>query len=486
MKSITRFTNNLHGNKCLNCESQISEANNFCPVCGQVNDMNRISLKQYFSEYLAGFYSFDNRFLKTIFPLVLKPGLVSKNYVEGKRMRYVNPFQLYLHITILFFLILGIFGTIDRFKPGTDRKSEILKELNTANPNIVVDSVASISLRELHNKEYGMDSADVEKMSSKIIAARENLKTTLKDSLTLENKMQRMKAYATSLVDSGEYNAIFQDPGVLASQKDSVFELLLFKIDQKADTLIDTGEKVMIDEFDKLEVLWDLSGEKQTLKRTAFDHMQGLWRDQGIDYQIPKRYYYDNTVTRSDNKGSKLYRKVKAFMAYEKENPDTNVETALADLGYPTSYANVFLYSKSKDWNTAGTDPDFWKSYLDRILSRVSVALFFLLPIFTLMVSLLYIRRKYNYTEHLVFVFHVQTVFFILLMLFIILGRFVNSEAVIWIFLLLFMIYLYKALRKFYEQGRIKTLLKYLLLNVSFLVLALIGGVIISFIAFLI
>lgn len=486
MKSITRFTNNLHGNRCLNCDSQISEENNFCPVCGQVNDMNRISLKQYFSEYLAGFYSFDNRFIKTIVPLVLKPGLVSKNYVEGKRMRYVNPFQLYLHITILFFLVLGIFSTIDQFQPGSDRKSEILKELNTANPNVLVDSVANRTLEELRKNKYALDSTETEVISRNIMAARENLKTSGEDSLSMEDKITRIKTFAASLIDEGDYNALLSDPRISAGRKDSVFEQLLQKIDREADTLIDTGEQIMVDEFAKLGRIWELSGEKQTLKREAFDHLQELWQAEGVDYKIPKRYYYDNAVTRSDSNGSRLYRKVKAFMAYEKENPDTNVETALADLGYPTSYANVFLYSKSKDWNTAETDPEFWKSYLDRILSRVSVALFFLLPIFTLIVSLLYIRRKYNYTENLVFVFHVQTVFFILLMLFIILGRFVHNNAVIWIFLLLFMIYLYKALRKFYEQGRFKTLVKYVLLNVSFLVLALIGGVIISFIAFLI
>jgi hypothetical protein len=40
-------------------------------------------------------------------------------------------------------------------------------------------------------------------------------------------------------------------------------------------------------------------------------------------------------------------------------------------------------------------------------------------------------------------------------------------------------------MRKFYQQGRIKTLIKYILLNTAFMLLALIGGVIISFIAFM-
>ena len=113
MKSITRFTRNIRGNKCLNCENDISEDNNFCPNCGQVNDLQKVSLKQYLSAYFDDFFSFDSRLLKTIVQLIFKPGYVTKNYVEGRRMRYMNPFKLYLQITILFFLVVGIFSTID-------------------------------------------------------------------------------------------------------------------------------------------------------------------------------------------------------------------------------------------------------------------------------------------------------------------------------------------------------------------------------------
>ena len=109
MKSITRFTKNIRGNKCLNCENSISEEDNFCSRCGQVNDLKKVSLKQYLSAYFDDFLSFDSRLLNTIVGLIFKPGFVTKNYVEGKRMSYVNPFKLYIQITILFFLLIGIF-----------------------------------------------------------------------------------------------------------------------------------------------------------------------------------------------------------------------------------------------------------------------------------------------------------------------------------------------------------------------------------------
>lgn len=173
-------------------------------------------------------------------------------------------------------------------------------------------------------------------------------------------------------------------------------------------------------------------------------------------------------------------------MEYQKEHPDVSTYMALDALDYEKNYWNVFLYSKSGDWNEAVEDPEnYGAEFKDRILSRVSVALFFLLPLFTLVVSLLYLRRKFNYTENLVFVFHVQTVFFLLLLLFIIIGRIAHSKAIIWVFIVIFMIHLYMAMRQFYQQGRIKTLVKYIILNSAFMVMAAIGAIIISFIAFM-
>ncbi len=66
------------------------------------------------------------------------------------------------------------------------------------------------------------------------------------------------------------------------------------------------------------------------------------------------------------------------------------------------------------------------------------------------------------------------------------LNFFVTMQNVAWVFILLFLLYLYKALRSFYEQGRIKTIVKFILLNNYYMFLALIGFVIVAVISFLV
>ena len=51
----------------------------------------------------------------------------------------------------------------------------------------------------------------------------------------------------------------------------------------------------------------------------------------------------------------------------------------------------------------------------------------------------------------------------------------VNSDVVTSIAILLFLFYLYKAMRKFYGQGRFKTIVKFLIINHLFFILAIIG-----------
>lgn len=144
---------------------------------------------------------------------------------------------------------------------------------------------------------------------------------------------------------------------------------------------------------------------------------------------------------------------------------------------------NVFWYKhlKNVNKNVKGMDEEAGrKKFFKSLKSYIPVSLFVFLPIFTLFLSLVYIRRKYSYMEHLVFVFHTQTVFFLLFIIFNVLNLFVDAENVSWVFTLLFLIYLYKSLRAFYQQGRIKTIVKFAILNGYYMFLALIGFVIIS------
>jgi len=110
-------------------------------------------------------------------------------------------------------------------------------------------------------------------------------------------------------------------------------------------------------------------------------------------------------------------------------------------------------------------------SFLSDTISKLPFVIFFFLPVFAVFISLAYIRKKYTYTDHLIFSFHNQSLMFILLVLSWIIDSIFGTTTV-GLFFLIFGFYLYKAMRKFYGQGRFKTIVKFLFLNTVFTILA--------------
>ncbi len=472
MKSTTRFKSNKKGTKCLNCDHSMLITDNFCPECGQVNDDNRISLKQYFSETLSGFFSFDNRLFRTLIPLIFRPGKVTKEYIEGKRMKYANPFQLFLHVTILFFLLQGIFQRVDEFKSLTRSKQ---------NPGLAAED--SLKVANLA-KDLGKIPVPFDKTAIKdsVPNTSDPLKvqdTISRDSVVLFRK-EKIATYLDSAFANSNYYVLLKDPKYNAAQKDSIFEVAVYPHINYYLELLGSNGDVTVDEWKDISSLHEY-------KSFAVAHAQHLLNENKVYYTIPDKFKLsEDNIWLKEIVGEQLFTKMRAFMNYDKQNKDADIPTALQTLGYETTYWNAFYYTKAKNLNQFKDDPDYGSEFLNSLVSKISMALFFLLPVFTLLVSLFYIRGPHNYTEHLLHVFHVQTAFFIILGLLLIFDKIFNTGIGLGVFFIIFPYYLYRSLKNFYQQGWFKTTSKFIVLNILFLVLSSIGFIIISFISFLV
>lgn len=170
------------------------------------------------------------------------------------------------------------------------------------------------------------------------------------------------------------------------------------------------------------------------------------------------------------------------FLKFSKKNLNTSVDDALDSLNYTKNLTNRFLYTKAKNTHEVFENKNSRSQFWNQLLSYGSVGLFIFLPLFTLCLKLFYIRRKFTYVDHLIFVFHAQTVFFLLFTLYFLLS--ILGFEVQWIFIALFLLYLFMAMRKFYNQSIFKTLVKYCLVNMSFLILGSIAAIAILLISF--
>ncbi|WP_019037583.1 DUF3667 domain-containing protein [Psychroflexus tropicus] len=95
------------GNQCLNYHHPLDISERFCSSYGQKNSSKPLNLKDLLTEFFAGIIAYDSRFRKTISALIFKPGKVSRDYVNGKRVSYVNPFRFFISTAIIFFLAIS-------------------------------------------------------------------------------------------------------------------------------------------------------------------------------------------------------------------------------------------------------------------------------------------------------------------------------------------------------------------------------------------
>ncbi|APY07190.1 hypothetical protein BWZ20_02220 [Winogradskyella sp. J14-2] len=91
---------------CQNCEQQYENGFKFCPHCGQKTN-DELTLGVLFYNTISNYFSFDARFLKSFIPLMLKPGFLAKAFINGKRLLYLHPAQMYLFISVIFFFIFS-------------------------------------------------------------------------------------------------------------------------------------------------------------------------------------------------------------------------------------------------------------------------------------------------------------------------------------------------------------------------------------------
>ena len=141
------------------------------------------------------------------------------------------------------------------------------------------------------------------------------------------------------------------------------------------------------------------------------------------------------------------------------------------------------LIKKGIDINEAlQENPDeALNKFLESLLHRLPYMLFISLPLFALILKLVYIRRKqFYFSDHGVFTIHLYVFSFLLLMVIFGISKLVKITGVgdlewinVALFLLLFF-YLYKAMRNFYGQRRAKTFIKFLMVALLSLIMMLI------------
>lgn len=347
---------------CLNCGRIVEE--NFCPHCGQENIVVKEDALHMVSHAIADYFHFEHKFFGTIKPLLLKPGELTKAYVEGKRVSFIHPIRLYIFVSIVFFLVvLGGKGTVE----NKSSKKELPKATTSKSSNSRIDT--------LKVKKKNLSPAQIKEIE-------ESLK----------------------YVPNGN------------GLRDSIIK--------KAIAQESTGK---LDE-DSVSVKFG-NGKKRNF----------------------------STVWKTNDTSVVQYEKNQSALAKDKRD----------------GFIKHYFIKRTLELDQY-EHPE--EKFLEDLLHNIPKMMFLLLPMFALILKLVYINKKRYYYEHLIYSFHIHSAIFLSVLTTMLLqwffGLFYELDVLLGLSCALYIIwYIYRSLRTFYGSTRWITILKMFFLNFAYTML---------------
>lgn len=356
---------------CLNCGSIVQ--GRYCQTCGQQNVEPKEKFWELVTHFIYDLTHFDGNFFSTVKALLFRPGFLSREYIKGRRMRYLNPIRMYIFTSAFFFLFF-------------------FSVVNTEDS--ISTSVKNVTYKEVNRK--------IEKKLKGIEASLTEPELPLSVRKLLEDQVYKLK----------------QDLDRLKTDTTNLSSLNFYKLD---GVDLDPAPYNTVQQYDSIQATLPAS------KRHGW---------------LPRKYHI---------------RKLELSKKYGRD-------------------MRLIL-----------------NKMFDKFLHSFPQILFVSLPLFALLLQMLYIRRRsnYYYVDHIIYSVHLYCAMFIFIFILMCLSRLADLPYLGWLAFLSVIVsfylvwYIYKSMRKFYQQSRLKTILKFLiLLFISSIVMSFLFAIFFIFSAF--
>lgn len=241
-----------------------------------------------------------------------------------------------------------------------------------------------------------------------------------------------------------------------------VFFLLFFSLPDNENTVVVSDEAQLTQE--------DLKEAREGMKKANLDSILASISGQDSTLKTFAPGLMDSIKEKTENRKKKggfnwglkkaEYRSIQAYDSAQRAKPENDRD----------GWIKKRLVTKGIELNQKyeGDGSKFAKDFGDAFKENFSKVLFYLLPIFALLLKLLYVRRDFFYSEHLVFSIYYYNFFYLagsLQMLVNLVPALDWAGTLIgfWIFF-----YLLFAMKRMYKQGWGKTISKFFLFSFAF------------------
>lgn len=420
--------------ECLNCHRMIIDFN-YCPHCGQQNTDKQVPVRLLFRDMVDELFSMDSRLFRSLATLISKPGHLTNEYNNGRRQRYVAPLRLYLIVTIVYFGLISMQSTLEE---------------NSRSINTMIATPDTTNYRVVYENLFRPFRARIGDIETERLMTRLNAIYQIRKPLRVDTLRSRIQSiyplpYLTAAEIAHKLAVTFNIKPSLNPEHDrptsEVTEIVgefvkdVAVRDKIVDGLLETVR------FRKLYY----SPYKQNHNDIRYQHLAGI---EQISESFRDSVYF-HMVTH--------YRFPKRSQPEFVVMGDKMVNVFEVDTANPSMVGRFWMHFDRKAEQLNLMSPTaFWGLVIDQI----PTVFFILMPIFALILKLLYIRRTIFYANHFIFALHIHTIIFLILMSFLLF----DASWFIFVMILVSWAYTFKAMLTVYGQSAIKTLVKMSLL----------------------
>lgn len=114
---------------CKNCQTENPKTFVYCPKCSQKVTIHRLTFHDIIHEGIHYFTHADKGILQLIRDLILKRGVVAREYIDGKRKKYFPPLNFFLLIATVF-VFMSTLGTPSDSKKNIEKQHPEITEIS--------------------------------------------------------------------------------------------------------------------------------------------------------------------------------------------------------------------------------------------------------------------------------------------------------------------------------------------------------------------
>ncbi len=424
---------------CTNCGDPMP--GNFCRLCGQRKVEVRVSLGRMMMEVLDDQFSINSALPRTLWALLFRPGHLTREYMSGRIARYIPPFRLYLVASVVFFVALSM-----------------LPELRDplANSQVTTETTVTVGGRTI--RDPAVIEAARRRVAEQTPAPARPDAPTAAAPASGESSQPVVSPDAAAVL-GGELRADAEESA--AGQPQAVSADSAAGQPQPALATVDsTGAASQ-------PATASAAGGDSTVQQPQSAAPAAAAAPQSPQVQRPETGGL--TDGKNDAKAETQVRGAPPLPAAaplppretsERDNFLQGVEFRTGNVQFDSVANERIEHFRQMEPREAARQ--LIRGYLD----HVPQMMFLMLPVFALLLKLLYVRGSRYYVEHFVFALHLHSFAFACYLVMIV-TRFPPLTTVLsmWMF-----VYLFAAMKRVYRQGWFVTGMKYAMLGAAYAV----------------